>query len=444
MDRDWYAIYSLMPDGLKENCTAEEFAIVIDAVWVDVLPPGTTWEVLEAVVDEKGNDGRVVGIYEWRGNRIPINEDDEVEVVEFEWQETGGRWALPTSDDWCATMSRLEPPPTPTSAPPPADSTVGEVPIPGYPEVYIRNGTSLHDVASSGNPRDVLSVLDQGADIHAKADVWYQSDSFTHPGATALHIAAEFNPDPLVTLVLLDLGAELEAKTDLGDTPLHWAAYDGHPDVVELLLARGADATALNDDGTTPLHYAAWNNVPEVADLLLDWGADATALNDDADTPCDWIEWNSRSSYSGSRLEAVCGLPATVPTPAPTPTLTAELLAVEEYAQTVCEDGSWVGLNDELAAVATVGEYVDGLNEVIRRVEEVAIPDEVAAYHEAALSLIKAVLAFLKEQERSAPLTEDSFDPQDIPNWEELGRGFEEARDSLDGDTYEILRGRCP
>lgn len=44
--------------------------------------------------------------------------------------------------------------------------------------------------------------------------------------------------------VLLDAGADLEAKSSSGATALMFASAAGYTDVVKLLLARGADANA--------------------------------------------------------------------------------------------------------------------------------------------------------------------------------------------------------
>ena len=46
--------------------------------------------------------------------------------------------------------------------------------------------------------------------------------------------------------LLLEAGADKEAKDDDGLTPLGWAAWIGHEAVVRLLLERGADTEAKN------------------------------------------------------------------------------------------------------------------------------------------------------------------------------------------------------
>ncbi len=76
----------------------------------------------------------------------------------------------------------------------------------------------------------------------------------------------------------LDAGADLEARTEGGLTPLMYAArYNENPEVVQVLLEAGVDLEARDEDGSTPLMLAAWN--PEVVQVLLDAGADPTTMN---------------------------------------------------------------------------------------------------------------------------------------------------------------------
>ena len=59
--------------------------------------------------------------------------------------------------------------------------------------------------------------------------------------------------------MLLDLGADINAVDNNGDTPMHGAAYGAYPTVVKLLAERGADPQIWkekNKFGRTPLFIA--------------------------------------------------------------------------------------------------------------------------------------------------------------------------------------------
>lgn len=90
------------------------------------------------------------------------------------------------------------------------------------------------------------------------------------------------------------LGALLEAEPDLvkrrfagGFTLLHHA---GSRDVASLLFARGADIEARTDDGWTPLHMAALHNNGPLAEQLLARGAKADVRDKRGKTPLDLAE----------------------------------------------------------------------------------------------------------------------------------------------------------
>ena len=69
----------------------------------------------------------------------------------------------------------------------------------------------------------------------------------------------------------LAAGADVNAK-EKGETPLHYAAGTGHKVIAVLLIAEGADVNAKSDSGSTPLDWAIRRNVTETADLLRKHG----------------------------------------------------------------------------------------------------------------------------------------------------------------------------
>jgi ankyrin repeat protein len=77
----------------------------------------------------------------------------------------------------------------------------------------------------------------------------------------------------------------LERKNDHGDRPLAEAAFSGHLRVVTLLIQRGADINARGFEGSTALHYAAKEGAEEVVTLLLGKGAHANSRDERGNTP---------------------------------------------------------------------------------------------------------------------------------------------------------------
>ena len=87
-----------------------------------------------------------------------------------------------------------------------------------------------------------------------------------------------------IVKLLIDKGADVNAKTDDGMTALIVAAENGQADVAKLLIDKGADINvknpetdSLNNLGFTPLMYAAFWGRMDIVKLLLDKGADLNA-----------------------------------------------------------------------------------------------------------------------------------------------------------------------
>jgi ankyrin repeat protein len=121
--------------------------------------------------------------------------------------------------------------------------------------------TALSWAARNGHEAVVRLLLEKGADVEAKAKY----------GETALSWAAANGHEAVVRL-LLEKGADVEAKAKYKGTALSWAAENGHEAVVRLLLEKGADVEAKAEDGETAL-WAAAGGLEAVVELLLQAGA---------------------------------------------------------------------------------------------------------------------------------------------------------------------------
>lgn len=86
-------------------------------------------------------------------------------------------------------------------------------------------------------------------------------------GFTALHYACS-GPDNGVTAWLIAQGADIDARSPNGSTPLMMAAGYGSPDSVEVLLQAGADTRLVNDKGLSALDFARKSGRPELAQRI--------------------------------------------------------------------------------------------------------------------------------------------------------------------------------
>ncbi len=137
---------------------------------------------------------------------------------------------------------------------------------------------TLPEAAALGDAARVRAILQRDpAAVHARStDGW-----------TPLHLAA-FMGHPEVARILLDHGADIEAVATNGiaNRPLHAAlAGKESPEVLDLLLAKGADVNARAEADVTPLHLAAARGNLAYTRRLLDLAADPAARMTDGKRP---------------------------------------------------------------------------------------------------------------------------------------------------------------
>jgi cytohesin len=143
-------------------------------------------------------------------------------------------------------------------------------------------GNAWHTAAASADPASpaFLAVLSEHrVDVNQKDQI----------GNSPLHAAAYFGRVELID-ALLSTGARADARNEDGVLPLHLAASEGHAEVVQRLLARTAVDAVVVDGGETALHVAAAAGQVRVVEVLLAAGADPEAKDRRGGTPAHHAE----------------------------------------------------------------------------------------------------------------------------------------------------------
>lgn len=106
--------------------------------------------------------------------------------------------------------------------------------------------------------------------------------AFSPDGFTPLHLAAFFG-HPDIARLLVEQGADTQAvaRNPMRVMPLHSAAAARQFEIAKLLVDRGADVNASQELGFTPLHEAAQNGDVALTRLLLERGADREQATED-------------------------------------------------------------------------------------------------------------------------------------------------------------------
>jgi len=124
--------------------------------------------------------------------------------------------------------------------------------------------TALHHAATYGQVDIALILVDAGADIDAR-----EKD-----GETPLHYAV-WRSELDVTALLVEFRADLEIRNNWGRTPLLIVAREtGNAEMARLLIDAGAEVNLRDEGGESPLDLAAWRGFGDLVNLLLDEGAE--------------------------------------------------------------------------------------------------------------------------------------------------------------------------
>ena len=137
----------------------------------------------------------------------------------------------------------------------------------------------LFDTCVAGRTEAVLNEIDANSAL---------LETHSSDGWTPLHLAAFFG-HPELAKALLNRGANVDSRSTnaMQNTPMHAAAAGRNVSMVRLLLENGADANALQHGGWTALHSAAQSGDREMAEVLMTGGAKVAARADNNQSPLD-------------------------------------------------------------------------------------------------------------------------------------------------------------
>jgi uncharacterized protein len=117
-------------------------------------------------------------------------------------------------------------------------------------------------------------------------------------GFSLLGYACFFNQHAIARYLIVEKEANVNqpSANDLRVTPLHSACAIVSYPLTQLLLDNGADVNARQQGGLTPLHAAAHHGATELVRLLIENGADINAKTDAGETALSLAEGRSFSN----------------------------------------------------------------------------------------------------------------------------------------------------
>lgn len=139
-----------------------------------------------------------------------------------------------------------------------------------------------NDLIKQGNLAEMRNILDAEPGLAKVQD---------NVGWSLLHyVTMGGSPEDLeMCKLLVDAGADVNAKGAQGNTPLTFSVYrmggreslssEVYNGIIELLLKQGADPNSVNYIGATPLHLATVRGAdPSAVELLLQYGANVNRV----------------------------------------------------------------------------------------------------------------------------------------------------------------------
>ncbi|VDD82596.1 unnamed protein product [Mesocestoides corti] len=148
--------------------------------------------------------------------------------------------------------------------------------------------TALHRATISGNYEAIQTLLDLGQNPNCRD--WQ--------GLTPLYHAVSTGISARCTHALLYDHAIIGVEDENGFQEIHQACKADRPQHLENLIAYGADLNAKTKRGQTPLHICVWHEANDCLRQLLIRGADTSQVNDDNQTPLEYALLTNRNEQA--------------------------------------------------------------------------------------------------------------------------------------------------
>jgi ankyrin repeat protein len=142
-----------------------------------------------------------------------------------------------------------------------------------------RADKALWKAALSGDIKGAKQAIIDGASVDRR------NYSLSEKGSWTILMRVIYGRgDSEMVRILIEGGADVNAKSNKGATPLTLAAEKGHVNTARLLLSHGANINEKNDFGNTALMYAAEFGHPELVKVFLNSRADVTPKDASGET----------------------------------------------------------------------------------------------------------------------------------------------------------------
>ena len=188
---------------------------------------------------------------------------------------------------------------------------MGQTPLHIIDEPDAQGRTALFWAALRGDSRAVSLLLAAGADSNSKSvggasvmtaalmsndaqcvqEILRSSCDITlqqEDEYTALHHSCRYRHDVETVKAILDLGADINAQTALGHTPLMIAAFNKRTAVAKLLVDHQANYNLQSKKGECALHHAIMAGDHYIVRYLLEQQADRRLKTKDGETILDF------------------------------------------------------------------------------------------------------------------------------------------------------------